>query len=420
MVPVSGPIASTIARLQADLTERLREQWVWPSPQAGFALHVFAAAGYDHAFAIEALEIDPNAMARFTEAPILAAGGYAIGLARDSQLPSVRAAWSEGFRKLSTRQAFPRGHESFFFRSTELVGIALGAVVVESEDSEPLHWLRSVLHDGQRELSDAPAWSAYLAAYVADVLGVHGSGGRTAEPTSFEPEELALMIWMCTTKNALAAELGFAARQVEYETALLERLLAEPLRPLDIARVAVLLVGVRATVRRFVESATERYWQFGRETQDALELVRQLCARFHLLALQLQHRQRDRLPFPISDEYDVQDLLHGVLRLHFDDVRPEEWTPSYAGNASRTDFLLKSERIAVEAKMTRAGLGQREVVDQLIIDITRYGTHPDCETLVCVIYDPGHRLNNPAALERDISRDQGRPRVAVVVVPRGV
>ena len=28
-------------------------------------------------------------------------------------------------------------------------------------------------------------------------------------------------------------------------------------------------------------------------------------------------------------------LLHAVEKLHFDDVRPEEWTPSYAGNASK-------------------------------------------------------------------------------------
>jgi REase_DpnII-MboI len=33
---------------------------------------------------------------------------------------------------------------------------------------------------------------------------------------------------------------------------------------------------------------------------------------------------RDRAPFEIKDEYDVQDFLHAILKLHFDDVRPEE------------------------------------------------------------------------------------------------
>jgi hypothetical protein len=27
-----------------------------------------------------------------------------------------------------------------------------------------------------------------------------------------------------------------------------------------------------------------------------------------------------------------QDLLHTILKLHFDDIRPEEWTPSYYNN----------------------------------------------------------------------------------------
>ena len=28
----------------------------------------------------------------------------------------------------------------------------------------------------------------------------------------------------------------------------------------------------------------------------------------------------------------------------FDDIRPEEYTPSYAGGSSRIDFLLKDEK----------------------------------------------------------------------------
>ena len=55
----------------------------------------------------------------------------------------------------------------------------------------------------------------------------------------------------------------------------------------------------------------------------------------------------------IKDEYDVQDLLNALLRLNFDDVRPEEYTPSYAGSSTRVDFLLKKEKIVIEVKKTR-------------------------------------------------------------------
>jgi hypothetical protein len=111
--------------------------------------------------------------------------------------------------------------------------------------------------------------------------------------------------------------------------------------------------------------------------------------------------------------------MHGLLRLHFDDVRPEEWTPSYAGSSSRTDFLLKKEKVVIETKMTRKNLGQREVADELIIDKERYRTHADCKTLVCFVYDPERRCHNPTALEGDLSEEREDLRTVVVVVPKG-
>jgi hypothetical protein len=67
------------------------------------------------------------------------------------------------------------------------------------------------------------------------------------------------------------------------------------------------------------------------------------------------------------------------------------------------DFLLKRERIVVEAKMTRKGLDQKKVGDELIIDMRRYRLHPDVQTLVCFVYAPGGYCKAPTALENDLS-----------------
>lgn len=150
-----------------------------------------------------------------------------------------------------------------------------------------------------------------------------------------------------------------------------------------------------------------------------LELAERVCRRFHLAARQLCARHGGRSTLEVNDEYDVQDLLHGLLRVHFDDIRDEEWTPSYAGGCARMDFLLKDAFIVVETKKTRKGLADKEVGDQLIIDIARYQTHPECRTLVCFVYDPEGRIANPAALEHDLSRVTDRIEVRVVVAPRG-
>jgi REase_DpnII-MboI len=148
-----------------------------------------------------------------------------------------------------------------------------------------------------------------------------------------------------------------------------------------------------------------------------LQQVIQLCRRFPLVARQLQARHGNRATLTINDEYDVQDLFHGLLKIDFDDIRPEEWTPSYAGKSARMDFLLKRESIVVEVKKTRATLGAKEVGDELIIDIKRYESHPGCKSLVCFVYDPEFRIGNPAGLEGDLTCTTERMDVRVIISP---
>lgn len=151
---------------------------------------------------------------------------------------------------------------------------------------------------------------------------------------------------------------------------------------------------------------------------EPLLFLERLCVRFHLIARQLRERYDERQTLDVNDEYDVQDLMHGLLRINFDNIRKEEWTPSYAGSCSRMDFLLKNEGIVVEAKKTREGLTPKILADQLIVDIERYQAHPDCKILLCFIYDPEGRLASPEALEQDLSKPHGNIEVKVLVSPK--
>ncbi len=111
--------------------------------------------------------------------------------------------------------------------------------------------------------------------------------------------------------------------------------------------------------------------------------------------------------------------MHALLRLHFVDVREEEVAPSVGGKSSRMDFLLKHERVIIETKMTRKNLRQRELSDELIVDMTRYRSHPDCGALVCLVYDPDGHCHAPAALAADLTSDSEEFRTVVVVCPSG-
>ena len=135
---------------------------------------------------------------------------------------------------------------------------------------------------------------------------------------------------------------------------------------------------------------------------SSVQIIMCVLERFHRFARQLKVRHQTRSTITIDDEYDVQDLLHALLLVFFDDVRPEEWTPSYAGGALRMDFLLKEIDTVIEVKKTRERMSSKDLGEQLIIDIEKYQTHPNCKQLCCFVYDPEGILGNPIGIKNDL------------------
>ena len=154
-------------------------------------------------------------------------------------------------------------------------------------------------------------------------------------------------------------------------------------------------------------------------TKDDILLLDTIMDRFHLVAKQIRQRYYDRPTLDIKDEYDTQDLMHSLLRLYYDDIRAEEWNPSYAGGSTRSDFLLKNEKIVIEIKKTRSTLKTKQLGEQLIIDIAKYKTHPDCKTLYCFVYDPEGYITNPRGLENDLNDESNEMKVKVKIIPKG-
>ncbi len=145
--------------------------------------------------------------------------------------------------------------------------------------------------------------------------------------------------------------------------------------------------------------------------------IKHLIEKFHIISRQLKNRYASRETLDIKDEYDVQDLFYALLYLHFDDIRKEEWTPSYAGQCARMDFFIKDCDVVVEIKKTRNGLLDKEVGNQLIEDISRYKIHPNCSTLICFVYDPEGRILNPRGIENDLSKKHDDLDVIVLIRP---
>jgi hypothetical protein len=116
----------------------------------------------------------------------------------------------------------------------------------------------------------------------------------------------------------------------------------------------------------------------------------------------LTHRRKGAQQLEFSNEYDVQDLLHTMLRPWISDIRPEEFTPSYAGSSTRMDFLLPAHNLVIELKFVRDRAHGKRIGDELIIDIEHYRKHQQCNRLWCVVYDPEKLLTNAEGLRTDL------------------
>lgn len=148
---------------------------------------------------------------------------------------------------------------------------------------------------------------------------------------------------------------------------------------------------------------------------DAANTVIAIGERFAVVQRALRTREQSRPAIEFNDEYDDQYLMRAALALFFDDVRPEDYVPSYAGGRSRVDFLLPDYGLVVELKHTRDGLSDKSLGEQLLVDRERYVHAKSARHLLAVVFDPGRVLSNPAGLEKDLQRDVGSAALAVTV-----
>jgi hypothetical protein len=154
-------------------------------------------------------------------------------------------------------------------------------------------------------------------------------------------------------------------------------------------------------------------------TFNVVELLEKIFKNFQRCYRQLliRHNQRDTLK--ITDEYDVQDLLHAILKLHFDDVRAEVSTPKYGGGNSRIDFILNEHDVAIEVKKTRNNLKDKEIGEELLIDIARYQqSYSKIKLLICFVYDPEGLIINPIGLENDLNITPSNIPIKTIICPK--
>ena len=365
MVPVvADSLARSFSAQLAGLHRDMRDSWQPEAPEAGFAEWAAAKTGTDWTLGVPPLTVADVPAHRWREAPILAVLGY--GLSVPGMPEEATGLWLDGMDRLMTRDPVPADRNSFFLRPVELLGLAAGASTLASKNPEPARWLNSLLDSNRDLLPQAGIWNITLSVLTARELGVTWSADSRHDPRT--PGDTAVLLWLHLIDQNLATAVTPVDR-AGLTHRLLDQASTADLQVRHLAEQGVMSVALQWAIAGAIGDL-----KLG-GTRPA-EFITGLCRRFPLFVTEIGRRHNGRDSIQVADEYDVQDLLRSILHLHFDHVQPEEWNPSYGGVQSRSDLMLKPERIVIETKMTRKSLSQRELVHQLIVDKAQYQAHP--------------------------------------------
>jgi hypothetical protein len=399
---MNGVVLSITAAVREEANRILRASDSWPTAASGLAFKILER---DATLSGGPLRrpVSNSTATLLRRTPVLAAYGYVLDLAPEDTV----VLWVDEIEHLRGREIYPVDRNSFIFNPVEILGVSLG-LCSEKVPREHRGWLAGTILRGFAQGQFKTNVSRFAALSSLNLLDKDKAQSVNCPAVAIGGLPTHEAVVAACIDFAVGIPAGVVVGDLEQD--LLQRLVSGAVRINDESEAAALLILVNRVSDRISLSSPD----------NAVDRIVALCRRFPLFAERLRIRQRQRASLVIKDEYDVQDLLHAILKLHFDDVRPEEVTPSYAGSSSRVDFHLSKERIVVEAKMTRPNLGQKEVADELIIDATRYRTVPGVETLICLVYDPQKRCQNPTALEHDVEASGIQLRVKAVVCPQGL
>ena len=127
-------------------------------------------------------------------------------------------------------------------------------------------------------------------------------------------------------------------------------------------------------------------------------LILSVCRRIAYSAKILAHRNRQKASYIISDEYDVQDLLHATLRAIIKSSVQENPIGKVAGaKAGRADISIEDLGVLIEAKFVRGPKDQKRILHEFSEDLVLYSKWKPLKTLIFLVYNSGD-LRDPEAL----------------------
>jgi len=135
--------------------------------------------------------------------------------------------------------------------------------------------------------------------------------------------------------------------------------------------------------------------------EPEVALVEQLCRRLPQAARILAIRSRKgKAPYEIKDEYDVQDLLHALLRGYLKYSVQEDPLSKVAGSKSaRADISIEELGVLIELKYVHGPEDQKRLFEEYSQDLVLYASWQPLKHMVYLIYNSAD-LRDAEAFEK--------------------
>ncbi len=146
-------------------------------------------------------------------------------------------------------------------------------------------------------------------------------------------------------------------------------------------------------------------------------VLERLCSRFPRVLAQLRAVDQAGFAREPLDEAALGGLMHALLLIDHEDVRPFLQEGADGETAADAGLLLKIERILFVPRVATAAMAAVELERRIALDVETCRQSLECRTLVVFVYDPTGRIADPRGFEQRMSGERTGVTVRAIVAP---
>lgn len=248
MNPETNLIARSLGHQLSELETAFEDSFNWPDPHVAFARFVLEPTTLwaDE----EKLQIPKD---RLGDTPVLSSCGYLIALAniRGEEFPLVES-WHDHVKRRLEQKIVSRKRHSFFFRSYDLLGIALG---LHHLDAKPeISVLKEAMQGGHSHYQDATLTRQIVAATAAWVTEADWNAPSVSVQKA-SLEALSLSYWLRSAGKRYSGGFTIDGSCSDVAIQILNQTLRQPVVPQnpEVQHVAIVYYALDEIISNWIE-----------------------------------------------------------------------------------------------------------------------------------------------------------------------